>query len=49
MRRLDISTGVQFDEIRAAFEKAAPAFDLMALVWILAEGGGWKRCGQRRP
>ncbi len=28
MNRIDVSTGVGFDQFRAAFEKAAPAFDL---------------------
>jgi hypothetical protein len=27
MNRIDVSTGVDFDEFRAAFEKAAPPLD----------------------
>lgn len=39
--RLDISTGMAFDEFRAAFEKAAPVFDVEAVQRIDAQGGNW--------
>ena len=39
--RVDISTGVAFDEFVAAFEKAAPPFDLAATERIVAAGGDW--------
>ena len=41
MNRVDISTGVVFDEFVAAFEAAAPAFDPTPVQRILAEGGNW--------
>ena len=41
MTRLDISTGMPFDQFRAAFEKAAPAFDPATTLRILDEGGSW--------
>jgi uncharacterized protein (DUF302 family) len=41
MTRLDISTGMPFDEFRAAFEKAAPAFDVEPVARITADGGSW--------
>jgi hypothetical protein len=40
MTRLGISSGMPFDEFRAAFEKAAPAFDPATTVRIL-EKGNW--------
>jgi uncharacterized protein (DUF302 family) len=42
MTRLDISTGMPFDEFRAAFEKAAPAFDVERFARIAADGGSWE-------
>jgi uncharacterized protein (DUF302 family) len=41
MTRLDISTGMAFDDFRAAFEKAAPAVDAAAVIRIVAQGGSW--------
>jgi len=41
MNRIDISTGVEFDEFRAAFEKAAPRFDPTAVQQIAERGGTW--------
>jgi hypothetical protein len=42
MSRLDISTGMPFDDFRAAFERAAPAADLAATAQIVADGGNWQ-------
>jgi hypothetical protein len=39
MNRIDVSTGVGFDEFRAAFEKAAPAFDPAPVLQIVERGG----------
>ena len=41
MNRIDISTGVEFDEFRAAFEKAAPPFDPDSVRRIADRGGTW--------
>ena len=41
MTRLDISTGMPFDEFRAAFERAAPAPDTRAVLQIVADKGTW--------
>lgn len=41
MNRIDISTGVDFDEFRAAFEKAAPPFDATTVQQIAERGGTW--------
>ena len=41
MNRIDISTGVQFDEFRAAFEKAAPQFDPATVQQITERHGTW--------
>ena len=41
MTRLDISTGIAFDDFRAAFEQAAPAFDPAPVQRITANGGSW--------
>ena len=41
MNRIDISTGVEFDEFRAAFEKAAPPFDPATVRQIVDRGGSW--------
>lgn len=41
MKRIDISTGVEFDEFRAAFEKAAPPFDPAPVLDISARDGSW--------
>ena len=39
--RLDIFTGMPFDEFRAALEKAAPPFDAAPVARIIADGGDW--------
>lgn len=41
MNRIDVSTGVSFDEFRAAFEKAAPPFDRASVLEIASRGGSW--------
>jgi Domain of unknown function DUF302 len=41
MNRIDISTGVPFDEFRAAFEEAAPPFDPATVQQITERGGTW--------
>jgi uncharacterized protein (DUF302 family) len=41
MNRVDISTGMEFDEFRAAFEKAAPPFDPAPVIQIAERGGSW--------
>ncbi len=41
MKRIDVATGVEFDEFRTAFEKAAPPVDREALQEIVAHGGSW--------
>jgi uncharacterized protein (DUF302 family) len=41
MTRVDIATGLAFDEFVAALEKAAPPFDRPALQQIVAQGGNW--------
>lgn len=41
MNRIDIATGVEFDEFRAAFEKAAPPFDPAPVQQIIERGGDW--------
>jgi uncharacterized protein (DUF302 family) len=41
MTRVDIATGVHFDEFIAAFEQAAPAVDRAAMERIAAARGDW--------
>ena len=41
MTRVDVSTGVPFDEFRAAFEKAAPPLDAEATYRVITRGGSW--------
>jgi len=41
MARVDIVTGVAFEEFVAAFERAAPPFDRATVQQILAAGGSW--------
>jgi Domain of unknown function DUF302 len=41
MNRVDVATGVEFDEFRAAFEKAAPPFDPATVREIVDRGGSW--------
>ncbi|HME14498.1 MAG TPA: DUF302 domain-containing protein [Mycobacterium sp.] len=41
MNRIDIPTGVQFDEFRAAFEQAAPPFDPATVQQITERDGTW--------
>ena len=41
MTRVDIATGMAFDDFRTAFERAAPTADLAATAQIIAGGGNW--------
>lgn len=41
MNRIDISTGVEFDEFIAAFEKAAPPVDQEAVQEVADRAGSW--------
>jgi uncharacterized protein (DUF302 family) len=41
MNRIDVATGMPFDEFRAAFEKAAPPFNLASVQEILDRDGTW--------
>jgi Domain of unknown function DUF302 len=41
MNRVDVATGVEFDDFRAAFEKAAPPFDPATVREVVDRGGGW--------
>ena len=41
MTRIDIETGIPFDQFTAALEKAAPPVDYSALKRITAAGGNW--------
>lgn len=41
MTRIEIATGMAFDEFVAAFEKAAPSFDRRTVERIVATGGDW--------
>ena len=41
MNRVDVATGIAFDEFIAAFEKAAPPFDPVPTAEIVDRGGSW--------
>jgi uncharacterized protein (DUF302 family) len=41
MTRLDIATGVAYDDFRAAFERAAPPFDVFGVYRLVADGANW--------
>ncbi len=41
INRIDIVTGIEFDDFIAAFEKAAPPFDPATVQAIIDRGGGW--------
>ena len=41
MNRVDVSTGVEFGEFKAAFEEAAPPFDPATVREIVGRGGSW--------
>lgn len=41
LNRIDIATGVEFDEFIRAFEKAAPNFDPATARQIVERGGSW--------
>lgn len=41
MTRIDIYTGIAFDDFRRAFEKAAPVFDANAIRELTKKGGTW--------
>lgn len=41
MTRVDIDTGVEFEEFITAFEDAAPAFDPVPMQRIIDSGGTW--------
>jgi uncharacterized protein (DUF302 family) len=41
MTRVDVATGIAFDEFRSAFEKAAPAFEPAPIQAIVERAGSW--------
>ena len=41
MNRIDVATGMAFDEFRAAFERAAPPVDRVPVQQIAQRGGSW--------
>jgi hypothetical protein len=41
MNRIDIATGVEYDEFVAAFEEVAPPFDPATVAGIVERGGSW--------
>jgi uncharacterized protein (DUF302 family) len=41
MTRIDIDTGISFEQFIAALEKAAPPSDMAALERVVGAGGGW--------
>lgn len=41
LNRIDVATGVEFDEFIAAFEAAAPVVDRGVLDEIASRGGSW--------
>lgn len=41
MTRVDISTGMAFDDFRSRLERAAPAFDVQPFERIIETGGAW--------
>ncbi len=41
MNRIDIFTGIEFDDFITAFEKAAPPFDPAAVQTLVERGGSW--------
>ncbi|WP_082942912.1 hypothetical protein [Mycobacterium sp. 852002-40037_SCH5390672] len=41
MTRVDVSTGMPFDEFRSRFEQAAPEFDAEPIERITEAGGSW--------
>lgn len=41
MNRIDVATGVEFDDFRTAFEKAAPPFDPASVREVIDRGGSW--------
>jgi Domain of unknown function DUF302 len=41
LKRIDIFTGLEFDGFVAAFEKAAPPFDVASVQAIVERGGSW--------
>jgi uncharacterized protein (DUF302 family) len=41
MNRVDLFTGVEFEEFIAAFEKAAPAYDRASVAAIVERDGSW--------
>jgi uncharacterized protein (DUF302 family) len=41
MNRIDVATGMAFDDFRAAFEKAAPPFNPASVREIVERGGTW--------
>ena len=41
LNRIDIATGVEFDEFIQAFEKAAPNFDRESVRRLVEKGGTW--------
>ncbi len=41
MNRIDVSTGVPFDDFTSRFEHAAPAFDAQFFQQLIETGGSW--------
>ena len=41
MNRVDVSTGVEYDDFIARFERAAPPFDPASVAEIVERGGSW--------
>jgi uncharacterized protein (DUF302 family) len=41
MTRIDIPTGIAFDDFRRAFEQAAPPFDADSIQALTDQGGSW--------
>src|ERR1700749_3575425 len=41
MTRIDIPTGIAFDEFRSVFERAAPPFDANGIRHLTENGGTW--------
>jgi hypothetical protein len=49
MTRVDVLTGVEFDEFLRAFEAAAPSFDPVPMQRIVDSGGTWDEVRAKVP